>query len=361
MSDPPRVRLWVGTRKGLFRVTGDEAGGDWKLAGPFLEGYEIHHATADALRPSSVYAVTNHRVWGSHLHRTDDEGASWRMLGGRVSFPEAEEREVRAIWHLASSVAAPSLLYAGVQPAALFRSDDGGESWSWVRSLHEHPTRATWQPTRGGMALHSIQIDPRTPRRVYVSVSAGGSYRSEDGGDSWIPINHGIRAEYLPDPSGPAGHNPHALRLHPAAPDRLYRQDHSGVYRSDDRGESWIDVSAGLPSDFGFALAVDPGDPDRCWVVPEESSHMRCVCDGRLRVYETGDGGQTWAARTEGLPQDYAYVSVLRDALCTDTADPCGVYLGTSTGHLFASMDGARWSLAAGYLPPILCVTAASR
>ena len=357
----PAVRLWVGTRKGLFRAENGGGGSGWRLDGPFHPGYEIHHALASPNQPSTAYAAANHHVWGCHIYRTDDAGHTWGLVGGRVSFPPGSEREVRAIWHLAGMGSGGRAFLAGVDPAALFRTEDGGESWEWVSSLERHPTRPSWQPTRGGLTLHSIQTDPRDEERLYVSISAGGSYRSDDGGASWVPINRGVRAGYLPDPSGPAGHNPHALRLHPTLPDRLYRQDHTGVYRSDDRGEHWSEITAGLPSDFGYALAVDPGDADRCWVVPEESSHMRCVCEGKLRVYETGDGGSTWVPRTQGLPQANAYVSVLRDALCTDGLDPCGVYVGTSTGQLFASPDGTHWSLVAGYLPPILCVSAGPR
>lgn len=354
------VRIWIGTRKGLFRAE-SETGGRWRLDGPFHNGYEIHHALSCPERPSTAYVVANHRVWGSHIHRTDDGGDTWHTPGGRLAFPAAVGREVRAIWHLAALPSGGHTLLAGVDPAALFRSQDGGESWEWIESLNRHSTSGSWQPTRGGLTLHSIQIDPGRETRLYVSVSAGGSYRSDDGGESWVPINRGVRAGYLADPSEPAGHNPHALRLHPADPARLYRQDHTGIYRSDDRGDTWTEITNGLPSDFGYAVALDPGHADRCWVVPEESSHMRCVCEGRLRVYETGDGGRSWVARTEGLPQSNAYVSVLRDALCTDGLDPCGVYLGTSTGQLFASPDGARWSLVAGYLPPILSVSAGPR
>lgn len=355
------IRIWVGTRKGLFRAERASGEGGWRLEGPFHKGYEIHHVISTPERPSTAYVAANHRVWGSHIYRTDDGGDTWSLLDGRLSFPAGTTRRVRAIWHLAALPSEGSTLLAGVDPAALFRSGDNGRSWEWIRSLNLHPTSGAWQPTRGGLTLHSIQIDPRSEERLYVSVSAGGSYRSDDGGESWTPINRGVRAGYLADPSEPVGHNPHAVRLHPASPDRLYRQDHTGMYRSDDRGDSWTEITKGLPSDFGYGIAVDPRDPDRCWVVPEESSHMRCACDGRLRVYETRDGGRSWTPRTEGLPQSNAYVSVLRDALCTDGIDPCGVYLGTSTGHLFTSPDGARWSLVADYLPHILSVSAGPR
>lgn len=351
--------LLVGTRKGLFRVVGDASRAAWRVEGPHLEGYEIYHAVPDPRDGSTAWAAANHVIWGSHLYRSEDRGRSWSPASGRIAFPPDAGREVAGLWHLAAGhPRRPGHLWAGVEPAALFRSRDGGRSWTWVRALDEHPTRSTWQPARGGLFLHSVQLDPGEPDRLYVAVSAGGCYRSDDDGATWKPVNRGIRARFLPDPDSRAGHNPHALRLHPRRPERLYLQGYHGVYRSDDRGESWREVTDGLPSGFGYVIGLDPADPDRCWVIPEEGSHMRCVCDGRLRVYETVDAGAGWTPRTEGLPQEHAYVSVLREAMATDGRSPCGVYFGTSTGHLFASPDGRRWSLVAGFLPTILSVTA---
>lgn len=350
------IVLLVGTRKGIFRAWSADRR-DWTLEGPLLEGYEVYHAVPDPRTPGTAYAAVNHLVWGSHVYRSEDAGRSWEPLEGRPSFPPGTGHRLEAIWHLAPGHPDhPERLWAGVAPAALFRSDDRGKSWDWVRSLEEHPTRRTWQPARGGLFLHSVQIDPRDPETVYAAVSAGGCYRSDDGGASWEPINRGIRAEFLPDPASHAGHNPHALRLHPARPARLYLQDYVSVYRSDDRGDAWVEVTDGLPSGFGYVVGLDPSDPDRCWVIPEESTHMRCVCGGRLRVFETRDAGGTWSPRREGLPQAHAYVSILREALDTDGLRPCGVFFGTSTGHLFGSPDGRAWSLIAGFLPTILSV-----
>lgn len=349
--------LLVGTRKGLFRAVPGAAHGRWRLEGPALEGYEVYHAVPDPGRTGAAYAAVNHPVWGSHVYRSDDAGRSWAPAG-RLAFPAASGRRLEGIWHLApGGPAEPDAVWAGVAPAALFRSEDRGESWAWVRSLDEHPTRASWQPARGGLFLHSIQVDPGTPGRMFVAVSAGGCYRSDDGGESWEPVNRGIRAEYLADPEAAAGHNPHCLRQHPARPERLYLQGYDAVYRSDDAGASWTDITGGLPSGFGYVVVLDPSDAERCWVVPEEGSHLRCVCEGRLRAYETRDAGTSWEARAEGLPQEHAYVSVLREAACADGEEPCGVHLGTSTGHLFVSPDGRRWTLAAGFLPTILSVS----
>ena len=353
--------LLVGTHRGLFRAVSSRERRDWRLEGPYLAGFEVYHALLDPRDPRRGWAALRHPVWGARIHATLDGGRSWEPLPGRPAFPEATDRAVKAVWSLSPGGAEePERLWAGTQPAGLFTSTDGGSTWSWVRSLDEHPTRDAWQPARGGLALHSIQVDPERPQRVYVALSAGGCYRTDDGGSSWTAINGGVRSEFLPGPPPVAGQCVHALRLHPARPDRLYQQNHCGIYRSDDRGETWTEITGELPSDFGYVVGLDPRDPDRAWVIPEESSHMRSVCEGRLRVYETEDAGGRWTAREAGLPQEHAYVSVLREALCTDGEEPCGVHVGTSTGHLFTSRDGRRWSETARYLPRILSLTAAA-
>jgi photosystem II stability/assembly factor-like uncharacterized protein len=267
-----------------------------------------------------------------------------------------------AIWYLAAGPPDhPETLYAGIEPAGLFVTNDCGLSWQPVDALNNHETRNAWQPAGGGLALGSIQYDPRDPRRIYCSLSAGGVYRSDDDGASWSACNAGVRADFLPNRYPHAGQCVHRLLLHPAQPDRLYQQNHCGVYRSDDRGASWIEITSDLPSEYGYALAVDPANADVAYVIPEESSHMRTTVEGRLRVYRTADAGVTWEPLTDGLPQEHVYVSVLRDGMCNDDLDPVGLYVGTSSGHLFGSADaGASWRLLAGYLPRILSVTAAS-
>jgi len=346
------ARAWVATRKGLFLVTRDPALEGIDVRGPWLAGYEVYHAAADPRRPADALALANHPVWGAHVFRIGAADPSEaRLLPGPE--PGGGGPDPEALWHLAAPAAPDRDWYLGAAPAALFRTADPDRGWTRIPSLDAHATRAAWHPAKGGLALHSIQTDPRAAGRLYVAVSAGGCYRTDDGGTTWVPINRGIRAAYLPDPAAEAGHNPHALRLHPARPDRLYRQDHSGVYRSDDGGDTWDEITGDLPSDFGYALALDPGDPDRAWVVPERDSHMRCVCDARLRVFETRDAGRSWIARTAGLPQADAYVSVLRDALC---AGASGLFLGTSTGQVYASADGAGWRPAPALFPPVLAI-----
>ena len=349
------ITLHVGTRRGLFLARSDDRR-SWTLEGPYLEGREVYYAFRDP-RTGTVWAATSHKVWGAHVHRSPD-GRDWELL--EAAPHHADDRGLEAIWYLAPGPPdEPDTLWAGIEPAGLFRSRDAGESWE-PSPLNRHPTRDTWQPAGGGLALGGIQHDPSEPSRVYCSLSAGGVYRSEDGGESWAPVNDGVRCDFQPDRYPEAGQCVHKLRLHPARPDRLYQQNHCGVYRSDDRGEQWTEITGGLPSDFGYALALDPADPDVAYVIPEESSHMRATVDGRLRVYRTADGGATWTTLTEGLPQEHAYVSVLRDAMDHDSLDPHGLYFGTSTGHLFGSADrGATWQGIAGFLPKILCVTAA--
>ena len=353
-----QVYLFVGTRRGLFRFRSDAERSTWRADAIQIPGFEIYHATVSG-RTGCGYAAARHPVWGAHVYRTADFGDSWVACEGRVAFPADLGREVDAAWHVAIGAGSDGgeRVYAGVAPAGLFHSDDHGGSWTWNESLERHPSRPTWQPAKGGLALHSIQVDE--PRgRLFVALSAGGCFRSDDGGDTWRSINRGVRAEFLPEPDPESGQCVHSLRLHPARADRLYQQNHCGTYRSDDAGDTWTEITDGLPSDFGYVIGLDPADPDRCWVIPEESSHLRSVCDRRLRIFESRDAGGTWVARTDGLPQENAWVTVMREALATDGGDPCGVYFGTATGHLFASRDGRSWRALADFLPKILSVEA---
>lgn len=354
------VTLFLGTRRGLFLARGDAARETWRIEGPMLAGREVYHAFLDPRDGRTAWAASDHAVWGPHVHRSDDGGLTWRVLDSAPH--HVDDRGLEAIWALAPGPAEQSdVLFAGIEPAGLFISRDAGETWDDVPTLNQHPTRGSWQPAGGGLALHSIQLDPRDSRRIYCALSAGGVYRSDDGGASWSPMNRGVRADFLRVERPATGQCVHKLHLHPARPDRLYQQNHCGTYRSDDRGESWTEITADLPSDFGYALALDPADPDVAYVIPEESSHMRAAVDGRLRVYRTADAGASWEALTDGLPQRHAYVSVLRESMAWDGGSPVGLYFGTSGGHLFGSRDAGRsWRLIAGFLPRILSVTAAA-
>ncbi len=356
-----RVILLVGTQKGLFRLESDAQREEWHMEGPLLAGYEVMHALLDPRHPDRGYAAANHIIWGAHIYRTEDGGRRWDALPGPPMHPLGEhETALRAVWHLAPGPGArPDTLYAGIDPAGLFVSHDAGVHWNGIDGLNHHPSRSHWEPAKGGFFVHSIQGVGEGHRQLFAAVSAGGAYRSDDGGGHWQPINGGVRAEHLPTACPQAGHNIHRLVVHPDNPTRLYRQCYNGVYRSDDAGDSWTEISAGLPSDFGYALATEASDPDTVYVIPIDSNHLRTTVDGRLRVYRSGDGGASWRALTEGLPQQHAYVSVLRDAMSVDDLPSCGVYFGTSSGHLFASRNhGRSWQQLAGFLPRILSVQA---
>lgn len=349
--------LLVGTRKGLFRlkpVPGEDA---WHLDGPHIAGYEVIHVCAAPRNPNLIHAAVSHPVWGAHIYRSIDGGDSWEPLAAAPHFAhEHFGTALKSIWFLAWSPRGDAL-YAGIDPAGLFVSPDAGRSWEAIDALNEHPTRDLWEPSRGIFAVHSICIDQHKPAHMAVAVSAGGVYCSEDGGASWRPANAGVRAENLPTAEPLAGHNVHRLVMHSRAPDRLYRQCYNGTYRSDDWGRSWTEITEGLPSDFGYAIATPPGDADTVFQIPESGSHMRTTVDGKLRVYRSRDAGRSWVSASNGLPQAHAYVTVLREAM--DTDDRGGVFFGTSSGHLFASTDdGDNWRLIASFLPRILCVLA---
>jgi photosystem II stability/assembly factor-like uncharacterized protein len=232
-------------------------------------------------------------------------------------------------------------------------------TWAAVEGLLRDPTRERWHPGAGGMCCHSIQLDPAEAERMYVGISAAGVFRSEDAGESWTPANRGTAADFLPENYPEVGQCVHKVLLHPARPDRLWQQNHCGVYRSDDRGESWERLDAnGLPSDFGFALALDPRDPDTAFVVPEEGAENRVTPNGRLGVYRTQDGGASWELSSGGLPER-AWAAVLREGFSFDRLDPFGVYLGTQSGSVFVSPDeGESWVEAVSQLPPVLSVEA---
>jgi hypothetical protein len=309
-----------------------------------------------------LWAGTSSEHWGAILRWSDDFGAKWtKPETGTVRFPDKAGASLKQIWQISPGRADDlDTMYCGVEPAALFVSRDAGASWSLVRGLWDHPHRPRWEPGGGGLCLHTIVLDPLRASRVTVAISTGGVYRTDDGGATWRAMNRGVRAEFLPDKHPEFGQCVHKVVQHPSRPDRFFLQNHWGLYRSDDGGESWRDVANGVPSDFGFAMAAHPHDADSVYIVPIESDGFRCTPGARLRVYRTRNGGRSWQALGRGLPQEGAYETVLRDALSTDTLRPAGVYFGTRSGKLYASRDeGASWRLALDGLPPIVCVKSA--
>ncbi len=327
--------------------------------GPLIAGYEIAHAWLDPADPATGYAAANHPIWGAHVYRSEDGGHTWSPLAQAPCHRSGDyPTGLKAIWFLAPArYQHHGRLYAGIDPPGLFCSDDDGGSWAALEGLNHHESRGSWEPSRGIFAVHSIACDAAVPGRLYAAVSAGGAFRSDDDGLSWRPINRGVRAPNLASDAPGTGHNIHRLVVHPVRAGRLYRQCYSGTYRSDDGGETWAEITPGLPSDFGYAIATSPRDPDTLYVIPEESQHLRITVGARLRVYRSRTAGRTWQPLTRGLPQEHVYVTVLREALAVDDRDPAGVYFGTSSGHLFASLDGGeQWECLASFLPRILSV-----
>jgi photosystem II stability/assembly factor-like uncharacterized protein len=287
------------------------------------------------------------------VQHSTDRGRTWKR-SKRVGLPEDSGLTLNATWHIEPGrPEEPDTLYLGGDPGVLFRSDDGGESWEVNRGVLEHPTRDRWFPGAGGMSCHSIQLDPRDPQRMYVAITAAGVFRSDDGGETWLPINNDVVADFLADPYAEVGQCPHKLLMHPARPDRLWQQNHFGVYLSDDRGDSWVRVDGnGLPGGFGFPLMLDPNDPDKAFVIPETSPEYHYSPGGRLAVYRTRDSGASWELMADGLPKQ-AWAAVLREGSAFDSES---LYFGTQSGSFFALTDGDMWVEAVRQLPPILSV-----
>jgi len=365
-STDPRdgdVVLLVGTMKGAFLVWSDATRREWRLEGPHFRGESVYALAMDQRGGRRrMLAATRSMHWGAVIRTSDDLGATWSEPDRQnVRFPEGSDDALVNVWQIRPGRASePDVLYCGVEPAALFESRDAGESWSPVEGLLNHEHRKRWMPGAGGLCLHTILPDPGDGQRMAVAISTGGFYRTDDGGRSWNPRNVGVRAVFLPDHYPEFGQCVHKVAHHPSRPERLFLQNHWGLYRSDDWGDQWHDVANGVPSDFGFAMEVHPHDPDTVYIVPLDSDQFRCVPDARLRVYRTRDAGASWQPLETGLPQHDAYDTVLRDALAADRHDPAGVYFGTRGGKLFGSADeGESWTEIADDLPPIVCVKTA--
>jgi hypothetical protein len=357
------VVVLVGTSKGLFALTAGPGRQEWAMRGPWFLGEEIYAATLDTRGGRNrllVGATSSH--WGPSVYRSDDLGATWvEPETDTLAFPASAGAAVARVWQLQPGAdSQPDVVYAGVEPAALFRSDDGGQSFTLDEGLWNHEHRTQWQPGGGGLCLHTILPDPTGGSRVAIAVSSAGFYRTLDG-EKWEAANRGIKAPFLPEPTPEFGQCVHKVDRHPSQPDTLFLQHHWGVYRSDDFGESWQEIGAdALPSTFGFPVVADPNEPETAYVLPLTSDGFRCTPDGRARVYRTADGGKSWDALGNGLPQENAYLTVLRDGFAADRLNPAGLYFGTRTGEVFGSPDaGGSWQELARHLPPVLCVKTA--
>jgi photosystem II stability/assembly factor-like uncharacterized protein len=353
----------VGTMKGAFLLRSGGERKEWRMEGPHFRGEAVYALAFDQRGGRRrILASGQSMHWGSMVRTSDDFGATWSSPDRQnVRFPEDAGRALANIWQLRPGRAdQPDVVYAGVEPAALFKSADAGETWSPVEGLLNHEHQPQWQPGGGGLCLHTIVLDPANPERMGVAISTGGFYRTDDGGRSWRARNTGVRAEFLPDKHPEFGQCVHKVVNHPSRPERLFLQNHWGLYRSDDWGDTWTDIANGVPSDFGFAMQMHPHDPDTVYIVPLDSDQFRIVPDAKLRVYRTRDAGASWQPLSEGLPQEDAYECVLRDAMCSDGHDRAGIYFGTRSGKLYGSADeGETWMEISGSLPPVVCVRAA--
>src|SRR5271167_4521810 len=362
------VRVLVGTRKGAFVLTADGARERWDISGPLFAGWEIYHLKGSPAAPDRLYASQTSGWFGQQIQRSDDGGKTWEPVGNEFKYegvPGTHQWydgtqhpwEFKRIWHLEPSLSDPDTVYAGAEDAALFRTIDGGKTWQELPGLRGHESGPRWQPGAGGMCLHTIVLDPSDPRRIFIAISAAGAFRTDDGGETWRPINRGLKSQYIPDPNAEVGHCVHHIAMHRSRPGVLFMQKHWDVMRSDDAGDSWHEVSGNLPTDFGFVIDVHAHEPETIYVVPIKSDGEHYPPDGKLRVYRSRTGGNEWEALTNGLPQTNCYVNVLRDAMAVDTLDECGVYFGTTGGQVYASADaGESWAPIVRDLPAVLSV-----
>lgn len=387
-----KVRVLVGTRKGAFVLTSDGTRKQWNVSGPHFAGWEMYHLKGSPVEPNRIYASQTSSWFGQIIQRSDDGGNTWHQPGtppGEPTttpdgMPKGESNkfvydtspetgkpltthqyydgtqrpwEFKRVWHLEPSLTDPNTVYAGIEDAALFRSSNGGQTWQELSGLRD-VKGSLWQPGAGGMCLHTIVQDPTNPQRIYIAISAAGTFRTDDGGKTWRAINRGLKSQFeLPDPDAEVGHCVHRIALHPTRPNVLFMQKHWDVMRSDDAGESWHEISGNLPTDFGFPIDVHAHEPETVYVVPIKNDSEHFPPDGKLRVYRSRTGGNEWEALTNGLPQRDCYVNVLRDAMTVDSLDPCGIYFGTSGGQVYGSANaGDNWTPIVRDLPAVLSV-----
>ena len=382
------VRILAGTRKGLFVLTSDAKRKDWKVDGPHFAGWEIYHAKASPVDPNRIYVSQTSAWFGQIIQRSDDGGKTWNPPGTKVEdlmgpggMPKGGASndfrydgipgthmwydgtqhpwEFKRVWHLEPALDNADHVYAGVEDAALFESKDGGKTWKELSGLRQHDTGPRWQPGAGGMCLHTVLINPKNQKQMFVAISAAGAFRTDDAGKTWKPINKGLVSQFMPDPNAEVGHCVHRIAFHPSKPSTLFMQKHWDVMRSDDSGDSWKEVSDNLPTDFGFPIDVHAHEPETIYVVPIKSDSEHYPLDGKLQVWRSRTGGNKWEVLTKGLPQKDCYVNVLRDAMSVDSLDPCGVYFGTTGGQVYGSSDaGDSWTAIVHDLPAVLSVEA---
>src|SRR3989442_8395682 len=362
------VRVLVGTHRGAFVMTSDEKRKQWDISGPHFTGWEVYHVRGSPADPNRLYASQNTSWFGQVIQRSNDGGKTWQAMEGKFAYDgepgthkwydgSSRPWEFKRIWHLEPSLTDPNTVYAGAEDAALFKTTDGAKTWRELPGLRSAKGHL-WQPGAGGLAVHTIILDPKNANRIYIAISAAGVFRTDDGGKTWKPVNRGLKSQYeLPDPDAEVGHCVHRIAMHPSRPGVLFMQKHWDVMCTDNAGESWQEVSGNLPSDFGFPIDVHAHEPETIYVVPIKSDSEHYLPEGKLRVYRSRTGGNEWEALTKGLPQRDCYVNVLRDAMAVDSLDKCGVYFGTTDGQVYASADaGDSWAPIVRDFPAVLSV-----
>jgi len=371
VAAPPT--LFVGTRKGAWILSADDGRGRWSVDGPHFLGHVVQHAVLDPRDGRTLLLAMRTGHLGPTVMRSTDAGRTWTEASRPPAFRTGDrlERSLRAVFWLTPGHAdEPGAWYAGGSPQGLFRTEDGGDTWAPVDGWNDHPEWETWseypeENTPDGSMLHSVLVDPRDAAHLYLGLSGGGVFESTDAGGDWAPLNAGCRADFFPDPFPEFGHDPHTVRLHPLRPDRLYQQNHCGIYRMERPEGRWERIGDNMPAevgDIGFPVELHPRDPDTAWVFPMDGTDVwpRTSPDGRPAAYVTRDAGQTWERQDQGLPET-AWFTVKRQAMTTDGSDPVGVYFGTTSGELWASVDeGTSWSPILEHLPEIYSVECGS-
>ncbi len=362
--------LCVATRKGAFFLDSDNTRDQFRIRGPMFFGHIVHHVVLDPRDGKTMLAAAKTGHLGPTVFRSNDRGETWREATHPPQFAKAEGGRAvdHVFWLTPGHASQPGTWWAGTSPQGLFKSDDGGANWESVKGFNENAHYRDWtggdkDGTPDGPKLHSILVDPRDANHLYLGMSSGGVFESTDGGASWSPFNQGVRALFLPDPDAEYGHDPHCVVMHPLRPDRLYQQNHCGIYRIDRPETRWTRVGDHMPKeigDIGFPIVTHPRDPDTAWVFPMDGTEVwpRTSIGGKPAVYRTIDAGMSWHRQDGGMPKEQAWWTVKRQAMCADDRDPVGLYFGTTSGAVWASKNlGENWRSIAENLPHIYALT----
>lgn len=371
------VTLLVGTKKGAWLLKSDTARKAWKLEGPHFFGHIVNHLVLDPRDGKTLLAAVKTGHLGPTVYRSVDGGKNWKEATRPPAFPKVENDPkapavTSTFWLTPGHASEPGVWYCGTVPHGIFRSADGGATWDGVAGFNEGLMKEPWaekyaNPTPGGAITHSIRIDPRNPKHMYVALSTAGIFESRDAGAKWAPLNKGVAADFLPDKDPVYGHDPHCLIIHPADPDRLYHQNHCGIYRLDRPSDTWSRIGNAMPKaikDFGFPIVPHARDAETVWVFPMDGQTVwpRVSPDGKPATYVTRDGGGSWKRQDKGFPRAQGWFTVLRQAFAGDVADPVGLYLGTTGGEIWSSRDeGGSWTRIAEHLPQVTAVEAVTK